>query len=191
MAETILSPEKAISELAEIYNTYRNAALNKDYYGKVLERYQTRNTILEILIAIGATSSGISGLALWQVEPHGKIIWASITAVSGVLAVIKPFLQMNKKIERYSRLFSGHLENYLALGVLVAKIRRKRALTEELVEEYELAERRFIELSRDDEPNPNVRIHRECEEAIRVRIPDEILWLPPRDSQPTPAGTVL
>src|SRR5262249_26814632 len=117
-----LSDERVCSELCELYDAYRTAALNKEYYGLLLSRYQTNNTILEIAIAIGATSSGISGLALWQ-QPDGKIIWAIVTLMSGILAIAKPFLQLNKKVERYSKLFTGHLDAFLAIGALVSRIR--------------------------------------------------------------------
>src|SRR5689334_15071289 len=98
------SPTLLVAHLDEIYSTYRTAALNKAYYGGMLSRYQRRNTIFEIAIAVGATSSGVSGLALWS-QPYGKATWGVITAISSLLAVAKPILQMNKKVERYSKLF--------------------------------------------------------------------------------------
>ncbi len=169
---------KNLSEiLTEIYDTYRNAALNKYYYGALLARYQKANTVLEIAIAIGATSSGISGLALWQ-EPNGKEIWGAITLVSGVLAVAKPFLQLNKLVERYSKLFTGHLDNYLSLQALVSRIRRNRDLTEQMLQEFEVAEKRFLELSRDDDPQTVRRLHLKCENVVRDSIPNSVLWFP-------------
>src|SRR6266536_3221105 len=174
MADT----EQVTSELREIYDMYRTATLNKNYYGAMLAKYQKRNLVLEIIIAIGATSSGVSGLTLWQ-EPYGKAIWGIITLISGILAVAKPILQLNKKVERYSKLFTGHLDNSLRLGALATKIRRKRELSADMVQEFELAEQRFVELSREDDPNTVLRVHKKCEDAVRLAIPDTVLWFPP------------
>jgi hypothetical protein len=194
---SVVTNDRTGAELAEIYNLYRSAALNKDYYGALLSRYQVYNTTLEILIAVGATSSGISGLTVWQLG-YGKAVWATITLVSGLLAVVKPFLQLNKQIERYSRLFTGHLDNYLAIGSIVTKIRRRQELTPEMLQQFEAAEQRYIELSREDDPSPVPSIHKRCDDAVRLAHPDESFWYPPpvqhqrppkrKSKQPPPAG---
>ena len=178
-----LPTPRLIAELGEIYEMYRTSALNKSYYGALLARYQRFNTALEIAIAVGATSSGVSGLALWS-STQGKVIWGTIAAVSSVLAVAKPILQLNKTVERYSKLFTGHLENYLALRALVTKIRRREALSKEMIQEFELAEQRFIDLSRGDDPRTIARIHKTCEAEVRLAIPDTMLWMPRASKTP-------
>lgn len=171
------SSAQLIAHLDEIYSMYRTAALNTRYYGELLSNYQQRNTILEIAIALGATGSGVSGLALWN-QPYGKAIWGAITAISSLLAVAKPILQMNKKIERYSKLFTGHLDNFLAIKSLVTKIRRHQKLSKDMIQEFEVAEQRFIDLSRGDDPRPNTKLQKTCEAAVLVQVPDKMLWFP-------------
>jgi hypothetical protein len=171
------SSAEAFPQLVEIYNRYRSAALNKDYYGCLLAEYQRWNTWLEFAIAIGAAGSGISGLAVWHYDT-GKTLWAMITAISSLLAIVKPFLQLNKKVERYSKLFTGHQDNYLSLTVLVSKIRRRRQLTLEMIQEFEGAENRYIELARDDDPAINLTLATKCEARVREQIPDSALWYP-------------
>jgi hypothetical protein len=178
MPHNKMKTPRLIADLGEIYDMYRTAALNKAYYGELLARYQRRNTWLEIAIAVGATSSGLSGLAILNNWQYGKVAWGVITAASSVLAVTKPILQINKQVERYSKLFTGHLENFLALRSLVNKIRRQRRLTKEMIQEFEIAEQRFIDLSRSDDPNTNATVHGRCEEDVRKMLPDEIFWYP-------------
>jgi hypothetical protein len=173
-----IPPDRATAELEELYNTYRTAALNKEYYGAKLARYQRLNTIMEITIALGATSSGISALTLMKYEPVGAIIWGVITSISALLAICKPFLQINKKVERYSRLFAGHLDSYITLNALVIRIRRKRELTEDMLKQFDKAEQRFNELSRGDDPITDTKVALECEKVVRRRIPEECLWYP-------------
>lgn len=177
-AMTSLTTRRLVADLGEIYDMYRTAALNKAYYGEMLTRYQRRNTWLEIAIAVGATSSGLSGLAILNNWQDGKLAWGVITAVSGILAVAKPILQINKQVERYSKLFTGHLENYLALRSLVNKIRRRQKLTAEMIQEFEIAEQRFIDLSRGDDPNTVKKIHQRCEDSVRIMLPEDIFWFP-------------
>jgi hypothetical protein len=172
-----VSSAEAFPQLAEIYNRYRSAALNKDYYGCLLAAYQRWNTWLEIAIAIGTAGSGISGLAVWQYDT-GKTLWAVITALSSTLAIVKPFLQLNKKVERYSKLFTGHQDNYLSLTALVSKIKRRRQLTDEMIQEFEAAENRYVELAREDDPAINLSLASKCEARVRQQIPDAALWYP-------------
>jgi hypothetical protein len=174
--------QKTFSEVNEIYNLYHSAALNKTYYGALLARYQKWNTFLEIVIALTATGSGVSGWAYWQ---SGALvnIWGGITLISALLAVMKPFLQLNKKVEHYSRLFTGHLDNYLSLGAIVTKLRRRQELTSEMLQQFEIAEQRFIELSREDDPRPIASILQKCDEQVRKELPDENFWYPKRSSR--------
>jgi hypothetical protein len=64
------------------------------------------------------------------------------------------------------------------LGAIVTKIKRRRELSQEIIQAFELAEQRFIELSRDDDPRTIKSIHIKCEEDVRIAIPDAALWFP-------------
>jgi hypothetical protein len=185
-----LTPDNTSALLNEIYDIYRTAALNKNYYGEMLARYQLRNTWLEIAIAIGTASSGVSGaVALLNKFEYGSLLWGFFTAIASLLAIAKPILQLNKQVERYSKLFAGHLENFMNLQLLVTKIRRSRKLTAEMIEQFERAELRFVELSRGDDPKTVRKLHERCERDVRQAIPDLILWYPKRRSAAA-AGTV-
>ena len=96
------------TQLTEIYTFLCRSALNKEYFGERLYRAQRWNDILEIAIAVGTTGSGVSALTVWHVEPWGPFVWGSLTVVSAVLAVVKPIIQLNKRIERLTRLYLGH-----------------------------------------------------------------------------------
>jgi hypothetical protein len=171
--------------------------LNKLYYGTMLARYQRINTALELMIAVGATGSGISGYAALQYG-IGKEIFGTITFISAILAVAKPIVKLNKKIERHSKLFTGHLDVALRFGSLVTHIRRKRNLSASDVAEFEIAEQRFIELSRDDDPHTAKRLQKKCEEEVLQAIPESALWFPPattranrkRPNNKTPEGAI-
>ncbi len=175
----------AISDqLVEIYTLLCRAALNKDYYGVMLARHQRLNTWLDILVAIGTTGSGLSALTIWETE-YGAAVWGTLSAVSAVLALSKPIVQLNKKTERLSRLFTGHSDNYSALLILASRIKRKGDVTEEMLATFEATELKFLELSQDDDPTPNLKLLARCEDNVRRRHPPDKAWYPSCDIPPT------
>jgi hypothetical protein len=170
------SVKRVNAQLGVIYDTYRTALLNKLYYGAKLERYQKINMWLEILIAIGATTSGVAGFQLWKIQPYGPIAWGAYALLVAVLATAKPFLQLSKAIERYSKLHTGHLYNSLALYKLIAKIRSEQALTREVIGQFELALQQHVEFSRDDDPVVDRKLQERCEAKVRMEVPQSSLW---------------
>src|ERR1700693_4408209 len=92
-----------------IYDQYRTMLLNKKYYGSRLDNLKRRNMLMESVIAVGATGSGVAGWAVWQTE-QGALVWAVISGVSILLAVIKPFLKLVDRIENYWKIIWGICE---------------------------------------------------------------------------------
>ena len=169
-----------IAILHEIYDLYRDAALNSKYYGRILARFQRRNKWLEIGIAIGAGGSSIAGFAFWDQTPWGKWAWLAITTGSSFLAFLKPFFNFNIRAERYSRVFTSYLDVYLSLKAMVSRIKRDcdlRQLTE-FIQEFDAIERRFYKASRDDDSKIDRKLQKKIEKEVRKEIPYESLWFP-------------
>jgi hypothetical protein len=177
--------ETTCNQLAEIYTLMCRAAMNKEYYGAKLARSQSVNTWMDILIAIGTAGSGLSALTIWTTD-YGKVVWAVLWAVlslvSTVLALAKPIVQLNKRVERFSRLFAGHSDIYTGLLVLSSRIRRKGSITDEMNSSFEAAEIRFMELSKEDDPKPDRKLLDRCEQMIRSRHPAQNAWYPSTDA---------
>lgn len=55
---------------------------------------------------------------------------------------------------------------------------------------FEVAESRFMELSKDDDPHPNLELLGRCEEAVRMRHPPERAWYPDLKNVPLEAASV-
>lgn len=177
----------SVNTLTEIYNLLCRSALNKEYYGRSLDSTQRLNDILEILIAIGATGSGVSALTIWSKAPYGPWVWGTLALGSALLAVAKPIIQLNKRIERLARLYVGHSDNYANLLILVSRIRRHGDIDNEMISTFETAEARFLELSKEDDPRPNLRLLQKCEDMVRLRHPPQDAWYP-EDTTFTPAS---
>ena len=181
----IMKNSTLAEQLVEIYTLMCRAALNKDYYGILLSRTQSLNMWSDIIVAIGTTGGGISALTIWHTN-YGTIIWGVLTAIAAIVALAKPIVQLNKRIERLSRLFIGHSDTYTNLLILVSRIKRRGEFTDEMNSVFEAAELRFLELSKEDDPKPNFRILRLCEEMVRKRHPPEEAWYPEPQKNATP-----
>src|SRR4051812_14402793 len=114
--------ENLRSSLTHIYDAYRTALLNRKYYGHRLEWTRRFSFWSEILIAIGATSSGgVAGLAIWG-SITGQYVWLWISGIATIISVIKPAFQFGKSIENYTKLYAGHTNIYLSLREVVEDI---------------------------------------------------------------------
>ena len=176
------------TEPTEIYTLMCRAGMNKEYYGVKLARSQLVSSWMDILIAIGATGSGLSALTIWNTEwgkPVWTTLWAVLSLVAAVLALAKPIVQFNKRIERFSRLFAGHSDIYTSLLVLSSRIKRKGTITDEMSSTFETAEIRFMELSKEDDPSPSRRLLDRCQQTICSRHPAEKAWYPSTDTAAT------
>src|ERR1700683_3180401 len=105
---SVVDPAAAVPVLKAIHDEFRSAALNAKYFGYRLDRYQLGNKVLEIVIALGATTgTGIAGFAIWK-NGAGTTAWGIISGASIILAAVKPIIDLPKQIERYSKLASSY-----------------------------------------------------------------------------------
>ncbi|WAK01355.1 hypothetical protein [Methylobacter sp. YRD-M1] len=90
-----------------VYDLYRTARLNVKYYSARLDRLETWNLTLELILAITAPSSAVAGLWFWDTE-IGSIAWKLLGVIAAVTAVIKPVINLPKKMKSYGEVLSGY-----------------------------------------------------------------------------------
>jgi hypothetical protein len=161
-----------------IYDEYRNALLNKYYYGMCLIRYRNFNGLMEFLIAIGATGSGVAGLAVWQGQ-YGKLAWAILSGVSIVLAVAKPLLKFGEKIENYGKVYGGYATAHNSLHNLVDDIQVRQAILDDHMSSFTNIRSRTEELVPLEDPTPDPKIVRRLQQRVISEIDIDNLWTPP------------
>jgi hypothetical protein len=164
-------------ELQYIYDAYRDAALNRTYYGARLAGYRQLNFWIEIAIAVGAagSSGGIAGLAVWGTLP-GNYAWLAISGLATVLAVLKPVLQLANRIENYTKLYAGYTNIFLELKDIVEDIGVAHAISEKTRERYVSSRQLLRELAPLVDPNRSERLVRKLQNEINREIPPENLW---------------
>jgi hypothetical protein len=163
------------ASLQQIYDLYRTSLLNVKYYGYKVTVANRCNTAAEIVVVVGSATSGVSGWAVWS-WGHGQEIWLAFAAAATLIAAVKPVLQINKKIELYGKLFGGHHANYLATKALVERVQAQRAVTPGMQAVYRAIQGRYLDLARDDEPNPSRKLLARFQSEVNVQIPPQQLW---------------
>jgi hypothetical protein len=183
--EEVSNPQR---RLDFIYRRLVKAALNKKYYGWRLSSFLRYNFWVELLVAIGATGSGsIAGLAIFGTLP-GKYAWLLVSSAAAVIAVVKPILQHTRKIENYSKLFSGYSIAYAELDSIIEDIRSSGIVSSDVMTRYESVKNSVMKLGGDEDPNPNEAMINHFQDEVDREHPPESL--PILEPSPMPVKPV-
>jgi len=166
-----------LRSVKDLQDTYRTELLNRLYYGYRLARVKRWNLFLEIVVAIG-TSSAIGAWVIWQKTETGEIVWAILAGAAALVALLKPVLQLPKKVEQYSKLFVEHGNLFYQLDILEKEVTRHQGFTPETDRAYWKVLEKARGLAIDDEPNPSKRLIKECCKEVNQKIPKSTLWRP-------------
>ena len=177
-ATSLAGAAQATETLRQIYNLYRTALLNKLYYAAQLSKYRAANKYLEIIVAVGTSSTSIGAWAVWNTH-NGRYWWAALAGVATLVSVVKPFFALPAEIERHTKLYAGFTELYYDLNKVVEKIRREKNVNQEMRTILENSGERLKTLATSDDPKPNEKLRRACTERVNLQIPVKDLWIPP------------
>jgi hypothetical protein len=164
------------ARLKHIYNNYRDVLLSRDYYACRLVYLKRCNLYYEVILALGASGSLITGWYIWKTS-YGQPVWASLSGVAAVLAILKPIIKISEEVGRYSKLYTGYADLAYDYKQLVNDIKIKSGISEESRRDAVSAEKRFKSLCVDDDPRPSEKLLRECQRAIKRRVPKFDDWL--------------
>jgi hypothetical protein len=172
--QTQLAADESTRQLKEIYDLYRTALLNKLYYADALCVWSRLDTGLDFTILIG-TSSSIGSYAIWK-SGFGLHAWAVLSGVAAVCGILKQVLQVSKRVQRYTKLHTGHTSLYYDLNEIVGKLRVSHILSPDLIARYHQAVERYKALALEDDPHVSNRRRSRCQALVLRQIPNESLW---------------
>lgn len=167
---------KLMNELNDVYDDYRTVGMNQKYYAKRLTRISRFNTWYECILAVGASGT-FAGWSIFQ-DGVGKRTWTIFAGVVAILVVIKPFLQVSRKIRQYSKLRTDYRNLYYDYRMLAREIRREEQFTEEMKNMLRKAEKRYADVAIADDTNPSKRLLLKCQDEVNQEVPVESLWYP-------------
>lgn len=177
-----------IGRLDQLYDLYRDCMLNQEYYGYRLNLFSKIAFWLEVTIVIGSGTSGVSGWIIWTKYPSSAVLWGVIAAASTLLAALKPVLQTDAKLKRYSTLFSAYRQLAISMKMVVDEIAGIGGLSKEIEKEVERVRARYRNLSVDDDPRPSQKLVLRLQDEINRKVPASSLFYPRLNAAPAAAG---
>jgi hypothetical protein len=116
------------------------------------------------------------------------VLWGIIAAASTLLAALKPVLQTDAKLKRYSTLFSGYRQLSISMKVVVDEIAEAGGIPREIDREIDRVRARYRTLSVDDDPRPLSKLVARLQDEINRRVPASTLFYPRFDALPAEAS---
>lgn len=173
------------STLEGIYDDYRTISLNTKYNGERLAQVTWWNRAFEVMVAVGASGSGVAGLALWKSE-HGQLAWGAISAAAILVSIVKPILNFGSRIEEYSKLWAEYSTLYARFRNAIRHIEGARnriadsgSLPQSIVDEVQNIRTKMVELASKGDQNPKRKRLEVLQAEVNAEIPSATLWVMP------------
>ncbi len=161
-----------------VYDLYRTARLNVKYYSAKLHRAEVTIFWMNLILLITAPGSSIAGLWFWE-EPAGKIIWQYFGAIAAFVAVLKPLLNLTKKIIAYEELRSGYRTLEHDLHEIKELVSQKRKYDNILQTEFRKAlKRKGILVRKEPDSKEERKLKKKCEDEVKRELPPNLFYVP-------------
>ncbi len=118
-----------------VYDKLRTARLNVKYYSRRLQTLERQNFLIELVLLATAPSSAVAGLWFWEAE-YGKVIWQYFGIVAAVTAVLKPLLNLTKRIKEFESVLSGYRTLEYDLMEIKSLVEQKKKYDSALQSEF-------------------------------------------------------
>jgi len=170
------TPSTSKPLLIQIYDCYRNALFSRKYYAARLARIQHQSRATEILLAV-ATSGAVGSWGLWQ-SSAGQWVWKIAAGAVVIVTVVKPILNWQADVERYTSLYLAFTGLSFDLNDLVNAISVHEGVTIEDEKRFRQAWMQYAKVSENGDPAPSSRLSRRCYDEVSREIPADKLWMP-------------
>lgn len=162
----------------DVYDNYRTARLNVKYYSARLAKLERINTSLDVIVAIAAPSSALSGLFFLKTT-EGAFVWQCIAAISAIVALVKPFLKLGQKIKFYDQTLSGYRALDYDLNEIVMKIRSDDSYSSTSKRMFESAIKKMRVLATNPPENTqDKKLIEKLVVEVNKEIPTSSLYIP-------------
>ena len=160
-----------------VYDLYRTTRLNIKYLKRRIIKTKRYNLIVELAIALTASST-VASFWFFQNE-IGQFIWKTLSAITALLAVIKPFLKFTEKIRKMEEMLTGYKSLHQNLDRIITLINHKKIYDEELKEiffEYKKDLDKLITDYKDEYEDK--KLINKCYEEILKELPTDSFYIP-------------
>jgi hypothetical protein len=161
-----------------VYDKLRSARLNVKYYGARLHRLERTNLVLEYILLATAPSSAVAGLWFWNTD-LGKTVWQSLGILAAIAAVVKPPLNLTKRIKDYEAILVGYRTLEYDLMEIKTLVEQRGKYDQTLQSELRKAiQREKALVARTPETRENKKIKRNCQEEVLQELPTDRFFVP-------------
>lgn len=163
--------------MQRLWDDARNARLSEFYYGEQVTKLTKWNGICELVVALTAAGSGISGLALWHTD-YGAVVWAFIAALAAGVAAAKPVLGFDQKIKSAAQQQQTYRSIFGALENLAFEIQQSGEVRPEQHRRYLSLRENLRAAEEVDDPHATVAALSALQKRVADEMPAERLWVP-------------
>ncbi len=161
-----------------VYDKLRTARLNVKYYSRRLQTLERQNFLIELVLLATAPSSAVAGLWFWEAE-YGKVIWQYFGIVAAVTAVLKPLLNLTKRIKEFESVLSGYRTLEYDLMEIKSLVEQKKKYDSALQSEFKKSlQREKALVGKTPETREDRKVKAVCELEVRQELPREYFFVP-------------
>lgn len=162
----------------DVYDQLRTARLNVKYYAARLARLRRINLTIDVLLAVAAPTSAVTGFLFLNTDP-GRLTWNVVTGVAAIAALVNPFLKLPDHIATTEKMLTSYRSLDHDLSSIHVHVRASRAYTSPLKSLFREALARKREIVEDYlEPNENRRLKAKCIIQVNRELPAEGFFVP-------------
>ena len=118
-----------------VYDLYKTARLNVKYYAARLNSIERQNFFIELIIAIAAPTSAITGIWLLKTDA-GQELWKYVAGVAAFAAELKPVLKLPAKIKLMEQCLAGYRSLEYDVAPLCIDAHNRPADARRVIEKY-------------------------------------------------------
>jgi len=161
-----------------VYDLYKTARLNVKYYAARLNGVERLNFVVELVIAIAAPTSAVTGIWLLKTET-GQDLWKYIAALAAIAAVVKPLLRLPLKIKNMEQSLSGYRALEYDVEQIINKIRSEKVLSKSCKSMLEDAQRKKKSLvCNPPENNQDKNLIEKLYVEVNRELPSDSFFIP-------------
>lgn len=165
-----------------IYDEFRDAELNKEYYAKRMKSVRRTLKAMDIFLALFAAGSAVLGFTFWKEQLFGidvgPILFAFVTGMAVILSIARPYLKKEDELERISGIQSSYAGIAHNLKDVVIDLKTKQNVSPESQAVYEaMRQTRGMLEAREDKP-ADTDLIKKMEKVVDTRYPISFFWYP-------------
>ena len=161
-----------------VYDRLRSARLSVKYYSCKLQQAERLNFWFELILLATAPGSAIAGLWFWSSD-SGQIFWQVLAIPAALAALLKPLLQLTKRIKDYEGVLSGYRVLDFDLMELKIAIEQKKKYDAPLQAEFKRAlQRERTLIAKAPDSKEDARVRAACQLEVNRELPSENFFLP-------------